>query len=305
MITKVTNLTATSWKKGRIDVFGVDPATGNILQLYFENESWSTAVLPNPFQGTRFEGYITACSWGENRIDIFGADSNGQLLHFYYGGFISRWQHEILGKQGLVGQLTACSWGDNRIDIFGLSPDRKTMIQYYFDGSWEGPISHDYTNIFTFGTFNPFAQAITSASWGPGRIDIFGQDSTGKMEQIYFDAGWHGAILDPTTMNPISSCAPENGYVDTFSIASNGDILHYFYDGAWKTKTLENPFPTKTWTLQCASSWGKGRVDLFGLDQAGNWLHLAHGWVPEELPQLDVREPVLAKSQSAVTEGAS
>lgn len=45
MTTKVTNLTATSWGKGRIDVFGVDPITGNILQLIFEGGSWATHVI--------------------------------------------------------------------------------------------------------------------------------------------------------------------------------------------------------------------------------------------------------------------
>lgn len=285
MIAKVTNLTATSWGEGRIDVFGVDPVTGNILQLLFKNGSWANPnVIPNPFQGTRFEGYITACSWGDDRIDIFGADSKGQLLHYFYGGFIPRWQSEILGNQGLTGQMTACSWGPQRIDIFGLNASKDRMIQYYFDGSWEGPISHDYTDVLWIGKFNPFAQAITSASWGPDRIDIFGQDSSGTMEQIYFDGGWHGAILDPTTTTPISACAPEFGYVDTFSFDSKGNILHYFYDGAWKTKTIDNPFPGQNWTLQAASSWGKGRIDLFGMDESGKWRHVVHGWVPDDLP---------------------
>ena len=33
--------------------------------------------------------------------------------------------------------------GPNRIDIFGLNASRDRMIQYYFDNSWEGPVSHD------------------------------------------------------------------------------------------------------------------------------------------------------------------
>src|SRR5689334_2917249 len=118
IMTTVTNLTACSWEEGRIDVFSVDPTTGNIQQLFFEDEDWNTHVIPNPFQtiGTQFEGYITACSWGLKRIDIFGSDSGGQLLHYYYDG---SWEApESLGKQGLTGQMTACSWGQNRIDIF-------------------------------------------------------------------------------------------------------------------------------------------------------------------------------------------
>jgi hypothetical protein len=290
-MTQVTNLTACSWGEGRIDVFGVDPATGNVQQLIFEDGRWQTNLISNPFQGlgTQFQGYITACSWGDQRIDIFGADSAGQLLHFYYGGVVlNSWTQESLGKQGLTGQVTACAWGENRIDIFGLNTARDRMIQYYFDGKWEGPVSHDYTNIFRISTFNQFAQGITCASWGPGRIDIFGQDSTGKMEQIYFDSGWHGAILEPTTSPTtaaISSCAPDDNSVDTFWIDSNGDIQHYYYDGAWRPqKKIDNPFPGKNWTLQTASSWRKGRIDLFGMDEAGTWLHVAHGWVPEDLP---------------------
>ena len=31
-MTRVTNLTACSWGEGRIDVFGVDPTTGNVTR---------------------------------------------------------------------------------------------------------------------------------------------------------------------------------------------------------------------------------------------------------------------------------
>jgi len=287
---KVTNLTACSWGEGRIDVFGVDRDTGNILQLLFENGSWANPnVIPNPFQGTRFQGYITACSWGKGRIDIFGADSEGQLLQYYYGGIVlPTWNAKILGHQGLTGQMTACSWGEERIDIFGLNATQDRMIQYYYDGSWEGPVSHDYTQVIKakliYGTFKPFAQTITSASWGSGRIDIFGQDSSGKMEQLYYDGSWGGSILDPTTTTAISACAPRSGHVDTFSLDSNCNILHVYYNGIWKSETVDNPFPSQNWTLQAASSWGKGRIDLFGLDEAGKWLHVVHDWVPEDLP---------------------
>lgn len=289
MTLEVGNLTACSWGEGRIDVFGVALNTGNLLQLKFENGSWAGPIeIPNPFQerNTQFQGYITACSWGKGRIDIFGADSRGQLLQYYYDG---TWNAEILGQPGLTGQMTACSWGEGRIDIFGLNDSRDRMIQYYYDGSWEGPVSHDYTQVIKaklfFGTFKPFAQTITSASWGSGRIDIFGQDSSGKMEQLYYDGSWHGAILDPTTTTAISACAPESGYVDTFSLDSKGNILHIFYDGQWKSKTIDNPFPGHNWTLQAASSWRKGRIDLLGLDEAGKWLHVVHDWVPEDLPE--------------------
>ena len=285
-----TNLTACSWGEGRIDVFGIDPTTGNIQQMYFENEGWNTHVIPNPFQGieTRFQGYITSCSWGENRIDIFGADSGGQLLHYYYD---SGWKPgESLDKQGLTGQMTACSWGPNRIDIFGLNASRDRMIQYYFDGSWKGPISHDYTDVLTFGKLPEFAGAIACASWGSSRIDIFGQDSSGKMQQVYYDGGvisWHGAILDPTTSPTtavISACAPGTDNVDTFWRDDKGKLQHYYYDGSWRPQsTIDDPFPGRNWTLQTASSWGKYRIDLFGIDDAGKWLHFAHGWVPEVL----------------------
>lgn len=182
--------------------------------------------------------------------------------------------------------MTACSWGPKRIDIFALNATKDRMIQYYFDDSWEGPVSHDYTEVLLIGKLNPFAFGINCASWGSNRIDIFGQDSTGIMEQIYYDGGWHGATLPQNNLTPIVVCAPESNHVDTFSIDPTGDILHVYYDGQWKTKTIDNPFPGQDWTLQSACSWGKGRIDLFGLDGAGKWLHVAHGWDPEALPQI-------------------
>ena len=277
MMTKVTNLAACAWAEDRIDVFGVDPTTGNIQQLYFDG-SWNRTVIPNPFQsmGTQFQGYITACSWGAERIDIFGSDAGGQLLHYYYGGFVlNRWSHESLGKQGLAGQMTACSWGKNRIDIFGLNATRDRMIQYYFDGNWEGPVSHDYENDhFRMSGLKPFVGNITSASWGPSRIDIFGQDASGVVEQVYYDGGWASAFLEPTTSPTdavISACAPDNGSVDMFWKDSDGNIQHYYYDGAWRPqKTIDNPFAGRNWTLQTACSWGKGRIDLLSVTGRGD-----------------------------------
>ena len=97
-------------------------------------------------------------------------------------------------------------------------------------------------------------------------IDIFGQDASGVVEQVYYDGGWASAFLEPTTSPTdavISACAPDNGSVDMFWKDSDGNIQHYYYDGAWRPQN---------------------RIDLFGIDDAGNWLHVAHGWVPENLP---------------------
>lgn len=282
-----TNLTACSWGEGRIDVFGVDPTTGNIKQMYFENERWHTNVIPNPFQtiGTRFQGYITACSWGQKRIDIFGTDSGGQLLHYYYDG--SWEQGESRGNQKLSGQMTACSWGPNRIDIFGLNANRDTMYQYYYNNGWQPVYSHDYTKVLAIGTLPKFAGPIACSSWGPGRIDIFGQDSSGGLVQVYYDGGWEGATPDATTSPTtalISTCAPGTENVDIFWRDDKGKLQHYYYDGSWRPQiTMDDPFPGRNWTLQTASTWGKGRIDLFGIDDAGKWLHFAHGWVPEVL----------------------
>ena len=295
-MTRVTNLTACTWGEGRIDVFGVDPTTGNIYQMSFERDGWANNIILNPFQtmGTQFQGYITACSWGGERIDIFGSDASGQLLHFYSIGVGPNSSDvENLGKQGLAGQMTACSWGRNRIDIFGLNVTRDQMIQYYYDGKWEGPVSSNYEqNSARMVGLRPFVGNITCASWGPNRIDIFGQDSSGVVEQVYYDGGWAygwGSVFHTATTSPtnavISACAPDNGSVDLFWNDSDGNLQHYYYDGAWRAqKTINNPFPGRNWTLQAACSWGNRRIDLFGLDQAGDWLHVAHGWVPENLP---------------------
>ena len=194
--------------------------------MSFERDGWANNIILNPFQtmGTQFQGYITACSWGGERIDIFGSDASGQLLHFYSIGVGPNSSDvENLGKQGLTGQMTACSWGRNRIDIFGLNVTRDQMIQYYYDGKWEGPVSSNYEqNSARMVGLRPFVGNITCASWGPNRIDIFGQDSSGVVEQVYYDGGWAygwGSVFHTATTSPtnavISACAPDNGSVDT------------------------------------------------------------------------------------------
>lgn len=211
-------LTATSWGEGRYDVFGLDES-GNVRQLWFDRR-WRWDNLGNGFAGgQRFFGPLAAASWGNNRIDVFGLGPHGNVLQLWWDG---AWHWSDLGNgfpggERFTGPLTAVSWGPNRIDVFG--PGRSgNVLQLWWDGAWHWD---DLGNAFTgevrgrcgppheFGasvgepyqlwrrerTRDRFAGVVTAASWGEGRIDVFGFGETGHVLQLWFDRGWHWSDL--------------------------------------------------------------------------------------------------------------
>ena len=67
---------ATSWALGRLDVFGVDGATGAPTHAWWDGSGWRRERLAGGLAATP-----AATSWGLGRIDVFGLGTDGLLYH--------------------------------------------------------------------------------------------------------------------------------------------------------------------------------------------------------------------------------
>lgn len=198
---------AVSWGPGRIDLFA--QAGDRLAYIYYANGAWSSWAYSLDAWGDQ----IAVSSWGPNRFDLFinkplnpENPELTELWHLPYDGNWLPW--EYLGDHAFAGD--AVSTRPGRIDLFAAS-DLDTIHRRYEGGGWTGWTNlggpyltgpavagqGDRLDVFIEGrdeqlyqkTFNgswsawqpvdmgPY-RAITDPgafSWGPGRIDLFGQ----------------------------------------------------------------------------------------------------------------------------------
>jgi hypothetical protein len=139
----VTDPSAVSWGKDRVDIFVVarNETTQGLWRRHYDR------LLPMPLSPTGFwnweglggcSGYIDACSWGPGRLDIFAEVAPGNINHKWLDN--GRWYDwEPLGAPPGVRLTlpTAASWGNGRIDIFAK-------------GHPDNALWHKYADLYTF-----------------------------------------------------------------------------------------------------------------------------------------------------------
>ncbi len=289
-------LAATSWGPNRYDLFAYDES-GNVLQLWWDG-IWHWSNLGNGFlDGQRFLGPLAATSWAPNRIDVFGLGRGGQLLQLWWNG---RWNwtnlSRLLPEVRFLGPITATSWSEGRIDIFGLGPDGAVQ-QAWYDGTWRAA---DLGNGFVERWGDRFSGSISAASWGPGRIDVFGLGVRKQLLQLWFDGNWHWNRHYLTFPNRQHFSAPPavsswgEGHLDLVGLGPENNLLHLWYDSGWHKDDLGNGFSGEVTKLIMpddgsdgfyrfesrrmrpmfvgpitGASWGAGRLDYFGFDSGG------------------------------------
>ncbi len=104
---------AVSWAPNRLDVFGIDADTSQLVHWWWDN-GWGGPEL----LGGNLASAPSAVSWGPNRLDIFGIDADtNQLVHWW-------WDNGWGGPELLSGNVTygvsAVSWASGRLDVFGI-----------------------------------------------------------------------------------------------------------------------------------------------------------------------------------------
>ncbi len=211
-----------------------------------------------------------AASWASGRLDVFGVGADKALYHKWFDNTWSEW--ESLGGTCEL-EPAAVSWGNGRIDCFtGFlsgtrpAPVRRALQHKWFDNGrwsdWEG-LGGDHNT-------GPGA-----ASWGSGRLDVFGLGNSMQLFHKWFDNGiWSDwERLGGTWTSAPAAVSWGNGRIDCFVRGTDRAMWHKWFDnGQWsELESLGGDFNTGPG----AASWASGRLDVFGV---GTDNALYHKW---------------------------
>jgi Surface antigen len=179
--------TVSSWGPARLDVFaqGCNSTGPNLLHWWWEGSAWGSETVPETGPFGRITSAPTATSWGLGRIDLFARGPDASLVHKWYNDW-SGWGNWVTHGGTIIGAPTVSSWAAGRLDVFmvGTNPSGNNLWHNWYDGNgwwWEATPSND--NLF-------ITNVLGAVSWGPGRIDILGRDSSGEPRHKFYDGGW-------------------------------------------------------------------------------------------------------------------
>ena len=274
---------ASSWAKGRLDVFirGSDNALWH--KFYSSATGWSGWSSLGAPSGVTLASDPVAVSWGVNRIDVFVRGSDNALWHKFYdinaGGWSAWNNHGGILSSGPA----ATSWGVGRLDVFYRLTDNTLGHIFYTSsvGAWSNQFSHGGLLAYDPG----------AVSWGVGRIDVFGRSTTDTLIHNDYDqtaGGWMsawGTISGDTITSGPSATTWGVGRLDVFARGTDNALHHTYYaNGGWQGwSTQANPTGDSLTSDPGGVAWASGRIDVFARGTTNNLLHkyydvTAGGW---------------------------
>jgi hypothetical protein len=293
-------LTAASWSQFRYDIFGVDP-NNHVIQFWYDSRWHSTdlGAVPSDIGGGGFAdpSSIAAASWGHRRVDVFGVGRNGHIIQLWHDG---TWHWAELAAIPIninshIGTITVASDGQSRYRIFAVEegPDYHNIWQYQYDSGWL-----DWTNLGPLPSHidgGTLPVRITAASGGLGRYDIFGIASDGNLVDHGFRFWYDGEqghwaelkempsdIGGGKLVGRMAAIPSDTGY-DIFSIGANGHVVQFLYSEVWQQWVDLGAVPSDIGgggfadpNSITAASWGKRRVDVFGVGRNGHIIQYWH-----------------------------
>jgi hypothetical protein len=265
--------------------FGVLSST-DVWQSYTSHEIFEAATDPTAFNASAGnQGWAPeigdGCNWG---LQL----SNNTRMSF---GVV---QEVVDGRQGTCSNFspeqlpwtTAASWGSGRLDTFVVGSADRRAYHKAWDGSEWAPSE---TSWEAHG--GAFQTAPVAISWGPNRVDVFGQST----DNAYYHQAWDGAQWQPGIaswefhgggfIGPPAVASWASGHLDIFGRGTDGAMYHQAWDGSeWVPGITGWEYHGGQLTGPVAAvSWGPNRVDLFVEGPDGGYYHQAWDgstWVP-------------------------
>jgi hypothetical protein len=281
---------ASSWAKGRLDVFmrGADNALWH--KFYTSATGWSAWSSLGTPTGVTLASDPVAVSWGVGRIDVFVRGSDNALWHIFYDITAGGWSIWSSNGHALTSGPAATSWGAGRLDVFYRGSDNTLRHIFYTS-------SLGWSNEFSHGGL--LASDPGAVSWGVGRIDVFSHDASGVLTHTDYDlatggwlANWVTIAGDTLTSGPTATTWGA-GRLDVFGRGTDTALHHTYYaSGAWQGWTTQaNPTGDQLTSDPGGAAWATGRIDVFARGStmvlhkyydlaAGGW----SAWFTDTLP---------------------
>jgi trypsin/repeat uncharacterized protein DUF346 len=297
--TFTSDLAASSWGPGRLDVFGRGVEGALWHKAWVNGFGW----FPWESLGGSIQGQPAAVSWGSGRIDVVARMSDDSVGHWYWAG--SGWGYDNLG--GVVTSSPALStWGPNRLDVFARGSTGE-MAHKAWDNGWfpwenlgggqtvgdpsavswsagrldavsrmaNNTVGHwywapgwGYDNLGGVVTDSPVI-----STWGPGRLDVFARGSTNEMAHMAWDNGWfpwENLGGGPMQGDP-SAVSWSSGRIDVVARMSNNNLGHWFWVPGWGFDNLGGSLSSSPAIV----AWSANRLDVFG---GGAGAEAVHWW---------------------------
>src|SRR5260370_26206988 len=269
---------ASSWGSGRVDIFAV----GGDSALYHKwydptapGSGWSgDAGQPDDPNGWYSRGgSLTsdpgAASWGPKRIDVFALGTDHSVQHASRDAVTGHWSW---APKGLGGSFTTrpsvSAQGAGRLDVFVVGPSSAPASTSVYHKSY------DATTVGSTGWIHVADSATqhgpASASWGPGRIDLFtiGAESSCQKAADFYGiirpGSWGFAPADVQTWWTQSACKVAST-ASTLQLCQNASELYAIVSAA---SAGGADAQTLTWwnATGCSAPPSCHRIsDLFGL----------------------------------------
>ncbi len=174
-----------------------------------------------------------------------------------HGGGADQFGRCVLNPAGLDLSLAAA-------DRLGLGPGQNEWVTVSF--LWEppaGPTWHDWAPIG--GPAVGLTSGVDSASWAPGRLDVFGRGGDNALWHTWFDGSWHaweslGGVLGAGP----GAVSSSPGRLDVFVRGTDSNLYRKSYDGTWHAYELLGQPPGGLTSGVDVESWAPGRLDVFG-----------------------------------------
>jgi hypothetical protein len=259
-------ITAVSWEAPRADIFGRAPDSSIWHKYDTGNGEWQP---PSGFERVpaTAAGAVEAVSWGPNRFDLFYPSNDGGIAHKYWDGH--QWGPSFESEENLGGDLwkktegiAVSSWGENRLDVVAKGSNSNYIHKAWTGSDWY-PSGTDWEDLGG----GPFDSPPATVSWGPGRLDVFG-NRNGTVRHRYwnsdhwsewedFDGGPFKGEIAATSWGP--------NRFDVWAINKEDHQLnHKFWDGSqykgWEQ--MGGEFGKATPSIV---HWMPDRTDIVGL----------------------------------------
>jgi hypothetical protein len=176
----------------------------------------------------------------------------------------------------------SASWGPERMDVAVEGADAGVWH------AWADGVPANATTAAWSGWESLGGIAIAgpaTATWGPGRLDVFVPGTDGALWHKWFDGGWSGwESLGGLTTHAPAAAAWAPGRLDVFVVGLDGALWHKWFGGSWSDwESLGgqlNEAPS-------VASWGPGRLDVTASGPGRGVWHLPfedgvgwYGWNP-------------------------
>jgi hypothetical protein len=212
---------------------------------------------------------------------LLGSATTNELSPAVRAGYNHLAENTVATKSlGGIG-LSSVSWGFNRMDVFAIGSHGDVQHKYWDGYQWRPSV----TDLESLG--GEAATSPAAVSWGSDRLDIFNVGKDGNLYHQYWDGkswqpsfkSWESLGTNLNTSHPLAVTAWGSNRLDVFGIGSDDSgrdaLWHKYWDGSsWHPdgSGLES-LGGELVSGPAATSWGKGRLDIFALNKHGDLMH--------------------------------